>query len=307
MNLKTISNVKGICSATLLSCLVIVSVVLTQPDKVDNTGKVDNVAVVSNIGQPQGGIPPRDYDSRTTVSSRADKPENPAQPIKPTTDFTYSVKSGDTLSGLALTYGVSVKNIIAVNGLDSDKLSLNQELLIPASGKVKAISSTSKTAPKSVKTVQISSSKATVSRTRFSGRAVGQLIKWSESRNIFGIGDVATVIDVNTGYMFKIKRKGGHNHADCEPLSSADTAVMKKIYGSWSWDRRAIVVEVNGRKIAASMAGMPHGSDNISNGFSGHFDVHFSGSMTHGSEYTKSRVAMVDPDHQAMVKKAAGK
>ncbi len=300
MNLRSISTVKGIGSAILLSGIVIASVIVTQPKK------VDNVSANSNIEPQKVSIQPRNYDSRKNVSSRADKPAEPVKPIKPTTDFTYSVKPGDTLYDLAATYGVTVDNIMAANGLDSDKLSLDQKLLIPVSGKVKAIKPVHKTTLTVVKQVQ-HTPKVLVSRARYNGRAVGQLIKWSEARNIFGIGAVATVIDVNTGYTFKIRRKGGHNHADCEPLTSADTAVMKKIYGSWSWDRRAIVVEINGKKIAASMAGMPHGSDDVSgNDFSGHFDIHFSGSMTHGSEYTKSRVPMVDSDHQAMVRKAAG-
>lgn len=304
MNLKNIGTIKKICSVVLLSGMVVVSVVATQPQK------AEPVMAVADIGPQKASIPPRNYEAREVVSSRADKP---SKPVRPTADFTYTVKQGDTLSGLAATYGVTVNQIMAANGLDSDKLSLDQKLLILVSGKVKAIKPVNKPVPKPdskqvtkpAKKAHIS--KATVSRARYNGRAVGQLIKWSEARNIFGIGAVATVIDVNTGYTFKIKRKGGHNHADCEPLTSADTAVMKKIYGSWSWDRRAIVIEINGRKIAASMAGMPHGSSDIaSNGFSGHFDVHFLGSMTHGSEYTKSHVPMVDHDHQAMVKKAAG-
>ena len=304
MNLKNIGTIKKVCSAVLLSGMVVVSVVATQPQK------VEPVLAVANTEPHKSSIPPRTYEAREIASSRADKPY---EPVRPTTDFTYTVKQGDTLSGLAATYGVTVDQVMAANGLDSDKLSLDQKLLIPVSGKVKAIKPDNKPVPQSVpkqvaKTAKKAQHpKAVVSRARYNGRTVGQLIKWSEARNIFSIGAVATVIDVNTGYTFKIKRKGGHNHADCEPLTSADTAIMKKIYGSWSWDRRAIVVQINGRKIAASMAGMPHGSSDIAgNGFSGHFDVHFLGSMTHGSEYTKSHVPMVDHDHQAMVKKAAG-
>ena len=51
---------------------------------------------------------------------------------------------------------------------------------------------------------------------------------------------------------------------------------MKEIYGEWSWERRAIIVVVGGRRIAASMAGMPHGAGLIKdNDFPGHFCVHF--------------------------------
>ncbi|NHN35018.1 hypothetical protein [Paenibacillus agricola] len=53
--------------------------------------------------------------------------------------------------------------------------------------------------------------------------------------------------------------------------------------------------------MAASMHGMPHGGDGIpNNGFSGHFCIHFLGSSTHVS-------GSVDPEHQLMVRKAAGK
>lgn len=294
MNFNSVGSIKGVCSAALLSGAVIFSVLVTQPQKVDKT------PVTDNAGKPPVAVQPRNYEPREPVSSRSDKP------AKPATDFVYTVQAGDTLFDLAAKYGVTVDQIMAANGLGSDKLSLEQKLLIPASGKVKPLKPVSPPAAKPVLAIK-KAANTTVSRARYKGRAVGEPVKWSEARNIMAIGDVATVIDVNTGYTFKIKRKGGHNHADCEPLTSADTAVMKKIYGSWSWNRRAIVVEISGKKIAASMAGMPHGSSNIAgNGFNGHFDIHFLGSMTHGSEYTKSRTPMVDPDHQAMVREAAG-
>ncbi|MDQ7862438.1 hypothetical protein RCO48_19805 [Peribacillus frigoritolerans] len=38
---------------------------------------------------------------------------------------------------------------------------------------------------------------------------------------------------------------------------------------------------INNQMIAASMHGMPHGAGALQNGFSGHFCVHFSGSITH--------------------------
>ncbi|RXT04803.1 C40 family peptidase [Ammoniphilus sp. CFH 90114] len=43
----------------------------------------------------------------------------------------HTVGSGDTLSGIAAQYGVSVEKLIEVNGLESDFLSVNQKLVIP--------------------------------------------------------------------------------------------------------------------------------------------------------------------------------
>ncbi|MHB9095938.1 MAG: LysM peptidoglycan-binding domain-containing protein [Eubacteriales bacterium] len=285
-------------SAIFLTGVVLVSVLVSQPKAADKPipQKEKKVAVQ-----------PVSYTPRTNnVSSRADKP------TKPSADFIYTVKQGDTLYDLALTYGVSVEQIVAANGLASEKLSLDQKLLIPVSGKVRVakVAAAKPVIPRKVIAARpVVAARTAAATTRYAGRAIGSLINWSKVQNIFNIGEVATVIDVNTGYTFKIKRKGGHNHADCEPFTASDSAVIKRLYGgSWSWDRRAIVVVVDGQNIAASMAGMPHGSETISdNKFSGHFDVHFYGSKTHGSEYTHSHTPMVDPDHQAMVRKAAGR
>lgn len=150
------------------------------------------------------------------------------------------------------------------------------------------------------------------------------LVPWfGGAENIFDRGDTATVYDINTGLSFNVKRTYGYNHSDTETLTAADTAIMKKIYGGeWSWSRRAIIVTVDGRKLAASMAGMPHAGvesqpaniyvnwrsegygaginlDTVKgNGMSGHFDIHFLKSRTHGTN-------RVDENHQLMVQKAA--
>ena len=150
------------------------------------------------------------------------------------------------------------------------------------------------------------------------------LVPWfGNAEKIFARGKTATVYDIGTGLSFKVKRTYGTNHADCEALTAADSAVIKKIYGgTWSWDRRAVIVTVDGRKMAASMAGMPHaGVESVAanvtvssrsggygrgtnldtvknNGMSGHFDIHFLGSKTHGTN-------KVDEKHQEMIQKAA--
>lgn len=132
-----------------------------------------------------------------------------------------------------------------------------------------------------------------------SGKAV--LIDWWNGgiQSIFARGTVATVTDVDTGISWQVKRSGGTNHADVQPLTADDTAKMKQAYnGKWSWDRHAIWVTIGGVRYAASMNGMPHGTGSITtNNFDGHHCIHFLNSRTH----TGNRL---DAAHQSAVQKA---
>lgn len=144
-----------------------------------------------------------------------------------------------------------------------------------------------------------SSSDGVSSTTPATGTAVEMDWWTSDIQTIFSVGTVATITDVETGIAWQEKRLGGTNHADCQPLTAADTAAMKAACGSWSWQRRAIFVTINGVNYAASMNCMPHGSDSISgNNFDGHHCIHFTNSRTHGTN-------SVCPLHQAAIKKAA--
>lgn len=150
------------------------------------------------------------------------------------------------------------------------------------------------------------------------------LVSWfGGAENILQIGSIAQVYDIGTGRTFNIKRTYGYNHADTETLTAEDTRIMLEIYGgSWNWVRRPVIVTVNGRKLAASMAGMPHaGVDSVAanayvqsrsggygpgynldsvkgNNMDGVFDIHFLNSKTHGTN-------RVDTNHQNAVKTAA--
>ena len=111
-------------------------------------------------------------------------------------------------------------------------------------------------------------------------------------------GATFKVKDIKTGIVFTVKRWSGANHIDAEPLTSSDTGKMRKIFGHWSWRRRAVLVKYNGHVYAASMNGMPHGTQTIKgNNFDGHFCIHFKGSKTHGS-------GKVDAMHQSCVAEA---
>lgn len=109
-----------------------------------------------------------------------------------------------------------------------------------------------------------------------------------------------TIKDVSTGKTFEAVRWSGSNHIDAEPRTASDTKTMKAIYGgSWSWRRRPILIMYNGHVYAASMNGMPHGTQTISgNNFEGHFCIHFKNSKTHETK-------RVDSEHQNAVDRAA--
>lgn len=129
----------------------------------------------------------------------------------------------------------------------------------------------------------------------------GELLSWEEVDELFPKFQKARIIDVDTRLAFWVQRRAGTEHADVQPLTKEDTEIMKTIYqGKWSWQRKAIIVELeDGRRLAASMHGMPHGAGAIrGNNFNGHFCIHFLGSTTHGSK--KPNTA-----HQIMVWKAA--
>lgn len=187
---------------------------------------------------------------------------------------TYIVSRGDTLYDLARRFSVTVSDLASVNNIrDPALIKEGQELLVPAPGSV-------------------------VSRGE---RGDSEMLHWDSVNRIFKVGSIATITDVRTGLSFRVRRRGGSLHADVEPYTKEDTAIMRRIYGgSWSWNRRPIIVRIGGRRIAASMNGMPHGGQSLgNNNFNGHFCLHFSGSKLHCSRKPC-------PEHQKCVREAAG-
>lgn len=129
----------------------------------------------------------------------------------------------------------------------------------------------------------------------------GETLPWEQVQTLIPPKRIFKVIDLETGLSFNAQRRAGKYHADVQPLTKEDSAVMKRIYnGKWSWGRKAVLIDTGRRLVAGSMNGMPHGGDGIpGNGFPGHFCIHFMGSLTHGSK-------TIDPQHQLMVAKAGG-
>ena len=111
----------------------------------------------------------------------------------------------------------------------------------------------------------------------------------------------------------------GDNHADCETVTEADTQIMKEIFGGFNWSKRPILLYIDGKRYAASMAGMPHAGldtapafvvvEGLSGGYGygqnldtiknnnmdGVFDVHFINSRRHMEGGVS---ATVDIEHQ---------
>lgn len=200
---------------------------------------------------------------------------NPATKKPYVTYTNHKVVAGQNLWSIAVDYGIPQSELIRVNGFNQNtQLSVGQIIKVPVHHvPVKPVSSY---------------------------KYGEHLDWWSEAQYVFTINRVAKVRDYYTGKTFYVKRTIGANHADCEPYTANDTAIAKSIWGGFSWKTRPVIVEVSGRRIAASMSFMPHSIQNITNNnFNGHFDIHFANSTRH-------KDGAVDYDHQAKIKIAAG-
>ncbi|MGE4283307.1 MAG: LysM peptidoglycan-binding domain-containing protein [Clostridia bacterium] len=265
-------------------------------------------------------------------------------PTKPAGNNTlHTVASSETIWKIGVKYGVSAQEILEANNLtESSIIYIGQKLIIPSNGETQPQVPSTNTQPYityiehivqrgdiiwnlSIKygipqTELLKTNNLTLS----SMLSVGQKLKipvhhipitatpglqygeyldwWTQAQYVFPIGAKAKVTDFATGKSYNIVRSTGANHGDCEPLTAQDAAIMYEIWGNkWSWTERASIVEVNGRKIAASVSNMPHDIENIKeeNNFKGHFDMHFRNSTRHND-------GLVNQDHQAQIKIAAG-
>lgn len=193
----------------------------------------------------------------------------------------YTVQKGDNIWLLAQKFGITDYELAAANSISRDaSLYPGQILRIP------------------VHNVPVKSTP---------GPQFGEVLDWySEAQYLFPIGKVGKLIDMDTGKNFMVKRTIGSGHSDTETLTAQDTDIMKSIFGgSWTWNRKAFILESDGRRYAVSIAGMPHAGvdgapflsnvtnrsdswgtgpnyDQISgNGMDGHFDMYFLNSRRH--------------------------
>lgn len=204
--------------------------------------------------------------------------------------YTYhTVVSGDTLWSISNQYGIPLDEVLTSNNLSSSSvLDIGMILKIPVHNIAK--------------------------------KGDIECLDWNTEANyVLPVNSVFKVIDYCTKKSFYMKRTTGRCHADCEPLTSSDTQIIKEIWGgNFSWDTRPILVEYNGRTLICSMSSFPHaGLDSVDGGIytndrSGNYgygynfdwvkdnncdgvmDIHFLNSTRHSD-------GKVDPNHQSNI------
>ena len=207
------------------------------------------------------------------------------------TNFTYhTVSSGDTLWNISNQYGIPLNEVLEANNLTSNSiLNVGMILKIPVHN-----------IPK---------------------KGDIEFLDWyTEANYVLHVNSTFKVTDFYTKKSFYMKRTTGSCHADCEPLTSEDTQIIKDIWGgSFSWDTRPIYIEYNDRTLACSMSSFPHaGLDSVSGGIytdnrSGNYgygynfdwvknnncdgvmDIHFLNSTRHSD-------GLVDENHQSNIR-----
>ncbi len=205
-------------------------------------------------------------------------------PVTSWPSITYTVKAGDTVSGVAAKFGVSQANLLKYNYMSAGEW-FNAGQRVAINGY----------APRNYAVVPGESA---------APARVGKLVDWFlDGQYLLKRNNVFTITDVKTGLSFKVKMMGGYNHADVEPVTATDTATMKKLFTTWAWAPRPVVVFHQGINFAASLSGMPHSSDTVSgNNVTGHFDLYLSNSKSHSTSTSAAYIQQ----HATAVRQAAG-
>ena len=132
-------------------------------------------------------------------------------------------------------------------------------------------------------------------------KATGELVPWSTVKDLLRPNTEYKFIDCYTGNTFRLVFVEGENHAEMESASINETSNFLLICGKEvNFLKRPVVVEIDGRKIAASVQCWPHGQDYISgNAMHGHVCVYFDGSLS-------SVGNLPDVEHNENIHKAMG-
>lgn len=269
----------------------------------DELMKINNATAATILHPGQKLLIPSS-NSQTPTPAPSPSPVPQPDPVqdqsKPYVTYeNYTVKAGDTVWSIANDAGLQMSELLEANSMtESTWLSIGQVIKIP------------------VHHVPV---KATP------GDKYGEYLDWwTEAQYVVPVQSVFEIVDFYTGKSFMAKRTTGSGHADVEPLTAADSQKMKEIWGgTYSWERRPVIVKIDGRKVAASMSSLPHaGNDNEpggievswrsddygpgynldwvkNNGVHGVVDLHFANSVRH-------KDGLTDTGHQDNIRIAAG-
>ena len=136
-----------------------------------------------------------------------------------------------------------------------------------------------------------------------------EFLGWNEANKIIDVGTIFTIRPWKKDVTWEMKRTRGKKHADVEPLTANDTKKMMDTMGKGDSFEEAeytsVIVDVNGRKMAAALMNFVHGGNasepsgkivnKLSGGFknvvnvdfvknnnaTGHVCLHFLGSLRH--------------------------
>lgn len=108
----------------------------------------------------------------------------------------------------------------------------------------------------------------------------GELTPWKQIAAVFSVDMAVTITDLYTNYTFTVKRTGGLNHAKVQAVSVADHATYIKCFGgSYTWEKRPVLVSLGDKVYAASLFGMPNQANstvpNKSEAMPGSTDLYF--------------------------------
>jgi len=261
---------------------------ITDANKLTSTELLIGQKLLIPVSAPSTGPAPQPQPAESQPEQPAteqpqEEPnrEEAAEPAAPSNGHrvelkTYRVVKGDTPWSISIAHGIPLDEFLKANNLGANAyLQIGQVVNIPVHH---------------------------IPVTQTMGEKFGEYLDWFEAAQyLFPINAIAKVTDFETGRSFMVKRTIGAFHSDTEPLTAADTAIIKQIWGGeFSWKVRPVIVEVGDRRIAASMSSMPHSIEYIAdNHFTGHFDIHFRNSLRHKDN-------QIDASHQEAVRVAAG-
>lgn len=130
---------------------------------------------------------------------------------------------------------------------------------------------------------------------------VGTPVTWDEIKPLLVQNKQYSFTDFNTGSVFSMTLTSVGEHAEMECSTAADTAMFLTCFGgAFNYSKRPMVMQLDGRMVAASMQGEPHGDDAVAgNDMDGHVCVYFSGCTSHVG-------SLPDVEHLTQIRKAAG-